>query len=74
MSKTDVLATDRPQDRTGSHPGQTRMTAAKLVAGPCALPAAPMAMPPQVIEPRRSVRHGIAALMRRALPSQDIPT
>ncbi|APZ52198.1 hypothetical protein Ga0080574_TMP1864 [Salipiger abyssi] len=50
------------------------MTAADLAAGPCALPAAPMAMPSQVIEPKRGVRHGIAALMRRALPSQNVPT
>ncbi|MFC4731940.1 hypothetical protein ACFO5Z_10215 [Salipiger abyssi] len=68
MSKTDVPAADQPQAEP------SRMTAADLAAGPCALPAAPMAMPSQVIEPKRGVRHGIAALMRRALPSQNVPT
>lgn len=45
---------------------------AALVAGPCALPVAPMAMPPQVIEPETGlIRRLIAALLpqRPAAPS-----
>lgn len=53
------------------------LSAAELIAGPCALPVAPLAMPPQVIEPRRSVLQWLAALLRRqdqASPPADLLT
>ncbi|OOY12122.1 hypothetical protein BMG00_13820 [Thioclava marina] len=36
-----------------------------LIAGPCALPAAPMAMPPQQIEPDLSLSTRLARLFTR---------
>lgn len=42
------------------------MSPADLVAGPCALPDAPMDMPEQVIEPARSLMARIIAAFGRA--------
>lgn len=42
------------------------MSPADLVAGPCALPDAPMAMPEQVIEPSRSLIGRLGTALRAA--------
>ncbi|MBD3786543.1 MAG: hypothetical protein IE922_06175 [Sphingomonadales bacterium] len=56
-----------------AHAAETAETrAAALIAGPCALPAAPMAMPPQVIEAEAGLLRRLVSLLlpqRPATPS-----
>ncbi|WP_164885739.1 hypothetical protein [Paenirhodobacter populi] len=50
------------------------MSPADLVAGPCALPDAPLAMPQQVIEPARGLFRRLADATRIATQSPAAPS
>lgn len=50
------------------------MSPADLVAGPCALPDAPLAMPQQVIEPARGLFRRLADATRIAPQSPAAPS